>query len=123
MTFKHCAIAAALLLATAQGFAASLAVVSCYPEKTQAQQNSGFDRILPNLMEMVTSGAKRGEVADSFFMDENYRNGAVILLKGDTPVSARKAAESYRDRTQKILDDAKLPFVARCTVGGRMQIG
>ncbi len=51
-------------------------------------------------MAMVISGAKRGEVADAFFMDENYRKGSVILLKGNTPVSEQGGGELTRSHSE-----------------------
>ncbi|MGL6047165.1 MAG: hypothetical protein ACRC02_11945, partial [Vogesella sp.] len=61
-----------------------------------------------------------GTVTEAYFLDENYRNGAAFLVKGKTGTEARANAEQFKQETEKLLTQFKLPFKGRCMVGARM---
>lgn len=100
---------------------AAHAIMTCLPE--QRQDGAGaeeFNRIFPKLMDQAIAKVQKGVVLEAYFLDENYRNGAAFIIGGKNANDARAHAEQFRSETEAVLNSARLPFKARCTVGGKM---
>lgn len=97
------------------------ALLTCLPEQRQdGAMSEEFNKLFPELINQAIAKVKSGTVTEAYFLDENYRNGAAFLVQGKTANEARANAEQFKQETEKLLAQFKLPFKGRCMVGGRM---
>lgn len=122
MKFIKATALATLLLPVSIWAAPTHALVSCLPEQMQGASSEAFDKHFPALMTSAVKAAGNGVISDAFFLDENYRNGAAFVISGRNAAETRARAEAFRDETLHILENARLPFKTRCTVGGKMTL-